>query len=92
MRATKIYYEELRTFGQYNNRKVGIELEVGEGEKAADVMHKARLFAQAQLSSECLNPALLENLVRSLESAQNAIDRFAEKTQEALPLNDEIPF
>jgi hypothetical protein len=92
MKATKIYYEELRTSGSYNNKKVGIEIEIAEGEKAADVFKKAKLFVQACLSSDSVNPQLLENIVRRMHEAQHSIDDFVKKAQEALPLEDEIPF
>jgi hypothetical protein len=92
MKATKIYYEELRTFGSYNNRKVGIELEVEAGEKAADVMAKARIFVQSSLSGDNLSPHLLESVIRSVKNAQQAIEDFSNKTQESLRLEDEIPF
>lgn len=92
MKATKIYYKELRTTGQYNNREVGIELEIEEGEKASDVAHKARLFVQSQLASSNLNADLLESFVRQIKYTQDALSNLSEKTQQALPLEDEIPF
>lgn len=92
MKATKIYYEELRTFGSYNNRKVGIELEVHDGEKAADVMAKARLFVQSSLSGNDLAPNLLENVIRSVKDAQRVIEDFSNKAQQSLSLDEEIPF
>ena len=36
MKATKIYYQKCFNLGNYQNEVVGIELEVGEGEKASD--------------------------------------------------------
>lgn len=92
MKATKIYYQELRTVGQFNNKTVGIELEIEDGEKAADVAHKAKMFVQSMLADSSLSPQLLESVVRSVRSAQTAIEDLGRKAQEALPLNDEIPF
>ena len=92
MKAKKIYYKELRTFGQYNNREVGIELEVEDGEKAADAIHKAKLFVQGCLASDAVPTVLLEELTRSVKNAHHIIDQFSKKTQETLNLDDEIPF
>ncbi len=92
MKATKIYYKELRTFGQYNNREVGIELEVEDGEKAQEVMHKAKLFVQASLAGDAVSATLLESVVRSVKNAQSVIEDFSKKAQESLSLDDEIPF
>lgn len=92
MKALKIYYKELRTSGSYNNKEVGIELEIQEGEKAAEVFNKAKLFVQACLASDSISAAALEDVVRSVKSAQRSIDMFAEKAQQLLPLEDEIPF
>lgn len=92
MKATKIYYEELRTFGQYNNRKVGIELEVQDGEKAIDAVQKAKLFVQGCLSSNEVPAHFLEEMVRSVKSAHHMLDQFSKKAQETLSLDDKIPF
>jgi hypothetical protein len=92
MKATKIYYKELRTFGQYNNREIGIELEVQEGEKAADVLKKAKLFAQLALSGADVSTSMVESVVRAIHSAQNTLQDFSSKLNAELALDDEIPF
>lgn len=92
MKATKIYYKELRTCGNYNNKEVGIELEVEDGEKAADVAKKAKLFVQSILADSSLSPEFMESVVRSVKHAQDQIQRLGEKAQESLSLDDEIPF
>lgn len=92
MKATKIYYEELRTFDKYNNRKVGIELQIEDGEAAADVLQKAKLFVQSSLASQSLNAALLESFVRKVKSTQDALVELNDKVKDTLPLDDDIPF
>lgn len=92
MKAKTIYYKELRTSGSYNNKEVGIELEIAEGEKAEEAFKKAKLFVQACLASDSVNPQLIEGIVRSVRDAQRQIDRLAESAQESLSLADEIPF
>lgn len=44
MKATKIYYKRLFSLGNYQNEEIGIEIEVQEGEKAIDVLQKAKQF------------------------------------------------
>ena len=50
MKATKIYYKKLFSLGNYQNEEIGIEIEIEKGEKAKDVLKKAKLFV------ESLNP------------------------------------
>lgn len=92
MKATKIYYKELRTSGNYNNKEVGIELEVSDGEKAEEVFRKAKLFVQACLASTNISPVMLEEMVRQVQRAEDAMRGFADKVQETLSLDEEIPF
>jgi hypothetical protein len=44
MKAKKIYYKRLFNLGNFQNEEIGIELEVEEGEKANDVLEKAKQF------------------------------------------------
>lgn len=48
MKATKIYYQKCFNLGNYQNEVVGIELEVGDGEKAVDVLEKAKQFVDSK--------------------------------------------
>lgn len=48
MKATEIIYE--RTVSKnFNNEKIGIVLQVEDGEKAEDVLRKAKLFVSEKL-------------------------------------------
>lgn len=44
MKARKIYYKRLFSLGNYQNEEIGIEIEIEEGEKANDVLQKAKEF------------------------------------------------
>jgi len=44
MKATKIYYKRLFNLGNFQNEEIGIEIQIEEGEKAIDVLQKAKLF------------------------------------------------
>jgi hypothetical protein len=91
MKATKIFYKELRTTGSYNNQELAIELEVEEGEKAKDVLQKAKLFVKAGLAADGITPSLVEGIARRLKDAQDAMDDLVARAQQAT-LDDEIPF
>ena len=44
MKATKIYYKRLFSLGNYQNEEIGMEIQVEDGEKASDVLQKAKQF------------------------------------------------
>ena len=44
MKATKIYYKKLFNLGNFQNEEIGVEIEVEYGERAVDVLQKARQF------------------------------------------------
>lgn len=44
MIVKKIYYKKLFNLGEYQNEEIGIELEVEEGDMAADVLERAKQF------------------------------------------------
>lgn len=92
MKCNKIYYEELRTTGQFNNKKIGIELELQEGEKAADAIAKAKIFVQSQLADSSLSPQFIESVVRNISNAQESIFDLTDTMQKTIPLDNEIPF
>lgn len=48
MKAKKIYYQKCFNLGNYQNEVVGIELEIEEGEKAVDVLEKAKIFVESR--------------------------------------------
>ncbi len=67
MKATRIYVERCFNLGNYENEKVGIELEVEEGEKAADVLAHAKRFLDKN------NPEILRDLME-YERAKSIIE------------------
>lgn len=44
MKAHKVIYEKLFNLGNYTHEKIGIEVEIESGEKAEDVLKKAKMF------------------------------------------------
>lgn len=60
MKATKITYARLKSLGDYQHEKIGIELDVEDGEKAKEVLEKARLFVNTELGFKDPNQTLRE--------------------------------
>ena len=95
MKATKIYYEKLFNLGNYQNEKIGIEIEIEKGEKAKDVLEKAKQFVND------LNPNELEfkeysksiDIISNkkmhswaeVERAQEIVDNYKPNEEDNLP-------
>ena len=56
MIAKQITYERVKSCN-FNNEKIGIILEVEEGEKAERVLEKAKIFVNKQLGEITMIPA-----------------------------------
>ena len=52
MEATKIYYEKCFNLGNYENEKMGVEVELEQGEEAADALCRARGLINGLFRSE----------------------------------------
>lgn len=48
MKALQITYERLFNLGNYSHEKISVTLEIEQGEKANDVLQKAKQFVEAQ--------------------------------------------
>jgi len=53
MKAKEIIYERVKSFN-FNNEKIGIVIEIEEGERAEDVMEKAKIFVQKQFGEKVM--------------------------------------
>ena len=49
MRATLIHYERVRNLGNYENERIGIDIQLEEGEKAEEALRLARLFVNRHM-------------------------------------------
>jgi hypothetical protein len=52
MRVSLVKYEQIRNLGNYENQKVGVEIEVNDGESPAAAMEQARAIVMAALYPE----------------------------------------
>ena len=69
MRATKITYERVHNLGNYENERVGIEIQIDEGEKADEALRLARIFV-----NRGLRPVLDETDETELEIMASQVD------------------
>lgn len=102
MKAKTIRYERLQNLGDYQHEKIAVELEVEEGEKAVDVLEKAKQFVTASLGNDVTKTALeirKDELLRILNSSEdytikqvNASKALLADIQKAIDDSDKIPF
>ena len=98
MKATKIYYKKLFNLGSYQNEEIGIEIEIEPGERAADVLQKAKMFVnnfnpvnQAKINYE-KSLAILENKdVYQYKLVKDA-EEFVEKYNAEQAKSEDLPF
>jgi hypothetical protein len=95
MKAKKIYYKKLFNLGNFQNEEVGIELEIEEGERAADVLEKAKQFVNSldpknereRKYNEALD--ILKNRdawnYRRVMEAPELVEQYEEQGDEDLP-------
>ena len=94
MKATKIYYQKCFNLGNYQNEVVGIELEVGDGEKAVDVLEKAKQFVESK-DLIAVSVQEYENSLRIVHDPENYTGRQVREANEFLLKykdKDDLPF
>jgi hypothetical protein len=62
-------YERVHNLGNYENERVGIEIELDEGEKADEALRLARIFV-----NRGLNPVMDENDQTELQIVASQLD------------------
>jgi len=95
MKATKITYSRLISKGNYENVKIEIEMEVGEGEKASSVFDKAKEFVERRCEIERMSQYTIENAKKVVGDRRNHTLAQIEDAEEILSktvFNDDLPF
>lgn len=69
MKAQDIYFERTKSLPGYNNIKVGIQIQIQDGDRVMDVLRKAELFV-----AKALNDSPTQQQMQ--ESFQNEIDNL----------------
>lgn len=98
MKATKIYYKRLFSLGNYQNEEIGIEIEIEEGEKAKDVLQKAKLFVSG-LDPKNENERKYNEAIDILKYKENYAYKKVIESEEIVRIyeankesKDELPF
>lgn len=96
MKALKVSYSRLISKGNYENAKIEIELEVEEGEKAADVFENAKAFVEKRIAVEKMPDYTIEKARKVMDDKRNHTLAQIEEAEEILAKvkvnDDELPF
>ena len=96
MKAKSIIYSRLISKGNYENAKIEIELEVEQGEKAADVYKAAKNWVEKRIAVEKLSDYTIEKAKKVMEDKRNHTLAQIEEAEEVLSKikvqDDELPF
>ena len=96
MKALKVTYSRLISKGNYENAKIEIELEVEQGEKAADVYEAAKSWVEKRIAVEKLSDYTIEKAKKVMDDKRNHTLAQIEEAEEVLSKvkvqDDELPF
>lgn len=84
MKAKKVIYSRLVSKGNYENAKIEIELEVEDGEKAADVFNAAKEWVENRIAVEKLSDHKVEQAKRVMDDKRNHTLAQIEEAEEVL--------
>lgn len=84
MKALKVTYSRLISKGNYENAKIEIELQVEEGEKAADVFKAAKEFVERRIGVEKLSDWTIQRARQVMEDKRNHTLAQIEEAEEVL--------
>ena len=96
MKALKVSYSRLISKGNYENAKIEIELEVEQGEKAADAYEAAKNWVEKRIEVEKLSDYTIERAKKVMDDKRNHTLAQIEEAEEILAKvkvnDDELPF
>jgi len=98
MKAKKIIYERLFNLGNYQHEKIGIEIEIEEGEKAKDVLERAKQFVNGLNPGNALRNTYEKSLSilkqKGMYSYNQVVEaeKFVEENKEVIDKEDNLPF
>lgn len=90
MKPTRIYYEKCFNIGNFENEKIGMEIELEAGEKATDAINKARETV-SRIQNEGKTREALNEIVNNPDRYTHTKFESAKKQLEELEDND-LPF
>ena len=84
MKALKVTYSRLISKGNYENAKIEIELEIEQGEKAADVYESAKNWVEKRIAVEKLSDYTIEKAKKVMDDKRNHTLAQIEEAEEIL--------
>ena len=91
MKANKVFYQKCSNLGNYSNEVIGIELTVEEGEKAEDVLARAKDFVN--IKSEASPEARrFESAKRILATPDDYTGKEVKEARALLEEKTDMPF
>ena len=79
MKVLKINYSKVFSLGNYENEKIGIEIEINEGEDATIAMAAAKKFVEKESRNFARKKEMAEQTAKSMsEQAERAIGNLEE--------------
>lgn len=92
MKCTRIYYEKCFNLGNYQNEKVGVEIELAEGETAAAAMKLAQKFVEQSTTKENHNLDRAKQIVAQPDNYSYSDVVKAKEQIASQPKEDDLPF
>jgi hypothetical protein len=92
MKCTRIYYEKCFNLGNYQNEKVGVELELAEGETATEVLKAARIFVELGNPKKEDQIEAAKSIIANPNSCSYSAVVRAKELIDSQPKEDDLPF
>ncbi len=96
MRPVKIFYQRLIATGNYEHERIGIEIELDEGDTAADALDRAKQFIDCQNTANKKYDAdkmqRLTLVVNNPDDYTGAQVKEAQRELDEMSQTDDLPF
>ena len=93
MKCTRIYYEKCFNLGNYQNEKVGVEIELAEGETATQALDAAKDFVERSNPQEGASVKRAKHIVENKHSySYNEVVSAEALIENSKLKEDDLPF
>lgn len=92
MKALTVKYERLYNLGDFSHQKIGIELQVEDGEKAQEVLEKAKLFCRLNSMEGRQELGAAREILANRQNEFVSRVEEAEKTIAEFEQQEDLPF
>jgi thioredoxin-like negative regulator of GroEL len=92
MKCTRIYYEKCFNLGNYQNEKIGVEIELAEDESATKALEAAKKFVESHNPKASMKLEEAKRIVASPNANYYQTVLDAQKIIDNAPYEDDLPF